>query len=234
MSGKVPATSIALESSQSGLHRRSVGVSLWRSLEIIGGSLFWKRTQEDGGNDMVARATSGTSAKHLPAWVAVVVACSLFALGACSASVSTTKSLNTGKAEETIRADLESKAKGAPVGEVQCPQREAKQGDVFDCTAQVDNQPLRITVTQDNDKGSVSFKRAQAIIDVQEAVALVAGQVQKQGGVAVNADCGSRRLLVKDPGTTFDCQVTPKSGGAPRRVVVTVKDVEGNVDLRLA
>ena len=51
--------------------------------------------------------------------------------------------------------------------------------------------------------------------------------------MAVNANCGGHRLLVKDPGTTFDCQVTPKSGGASRRVVVTVKDVEGNVDLRL-
>ena len=160
-------------------------------------------------------------------------AITLVLLGGCSVSVEETKQLNTGKAEGVIRSFLQGKL-GSPVDEVSCPPREAKQGDVFQCTARVEGQPVLLQVTQSDNEGNVDVVLVQAIIDLKQAVTLVEQQVGAAKGIPVQADCGNQRYLVKDPGSTFDCRATPKSGGASSRVVVTVKDVEGNVDLRLA
>jgi len=115
---------------------------------------------------------------------------------------------------------------------VSCPDRELKQGDVFECTAELgDGQSLRMQLTQDDDEGNVSVKQAQAIIDVEQAVALIEQEVQSSANVTVTADCGTTKFLIKDPGTTFDCQVTPTAGGPGGRAVVTVNDVDGAVDV---
>ncbi len=65
-------------------------------------------------------------------------------------------------------------------------------------------------------------------------MALVEQEASKAKKSTMKADCGTQRYLVKDPGTTFDCQVATKAGRSMGRVVVTVKDIEGSVDLRLA
>jgi len=161
-------------------------------------------------------------------------AAALVLLGACSASVGMTENLDTDKGEDYIKTFLAGKV-AAPVGEVTCPERPLKQGDVFECTTQVDGQALRVQVTQDDDEGNVSVKLAQAVLDIQQAVPYVEQEVAKAKGTAMKADCGPQRYLVRDPGATFDCRVTPKAGrAAPGRVIVTVKDVAGTVDLRLA
>ena len=154
-------------------------------------------------------------------------------LGACSVSGSTTRAVNTEKAEEVIRTFLEEKVE-SPVDEVSCPEREARQGDVFECTARVDGQTVRFRITQNDNRGNVDVQLAQALLDVKQAVSFIEQEVEKAKGVPVRADCGAQRYLVKDPGTTFDCRMTGKSTRANGRVIVTVRDIEGNVDLRLA
>ncbi len=151
-------------------------------------------------------------------------------LGACS--VSTNETLDNDKGEKAIATLLQEKT-GAAVGDVNCPERDVKQGDVFECTAQLDGQPVRLQITQRDDEGNVDMKQAQAIIDLKQAVAFVQGEVEKAQGKSVTADCGPGNYLVKDPGTTFDCQITPTPRGTAGRVVVTVNDVDGKVDLRL-
>ncbi len=152
-------------------------------------------------------------------------------LGACSAS--TTKKLDTAEGEELIRSYLRGKVEG-PIGEVGCDEAEVKRGAVSGCTALVDGQQLRLTITQDDDEGNVSIMPVQAILEVKQAVALVEQEAGKANKSIMKADCGPQRYLVKDPGSTFDCQVATTSGRSKGRVVVTVKDIEGNVDLRLA
>jgi hypothetical protein len=152
----------------------------------------------------------------------------LVILGACSV----TKQLDTSKGEGQIKTYLQDNF--AMSAEVSCPEREVKKGDVFECKADLsDGQSLRLKLTQDDDKGNVSFEQAQAIIDVEQAVTLIQSEVQKSASVAVTADCGSAKYLIKDPGTTFDCQVTPTAGGTGTTAVVTVKDLEGAVDIVL-
>lgn len=162
----------------------------------------------------------------------VVVAFGLVFLGACSASVSigTGDKLDTDKAEDSIRSMFGS----TPVESVTCPDRDVKQGDVFECTARVDGQTVRVKVTQDDDQGNVSLDRVDAILDLAQAVAFVEDQVQSSSGSAVKADCGAGRFLVKEPGSEVECEITPASGGASGRAILTVDDVDGNVTMRLA
>ncbi|MDQ3575418.1 MAG: DUF4333 domain-containing protein [Actinomycetota bacterium] len=103
---------------------------------------------------------------------------------------------------------------------------------MFECTARFEEQVMRFRVTQDDDEGNVTIDPAQAVIPTQAAEDDIARAIREQLGATATVDCGSQRLLVKDPGSTFDCQAAdPK--GAKRRVVVTVKDTEGNVDYEL-
>ena len=161
----------------------------------------------------------------------LAAAAGLTVLGACS--VSTTKKLDTAEGEELVRTFLQGKVEG-PIGEVRCDETEVKRGAVSGCTAVVDGQQMRLNITQDDDKGNVTIMPVQAILDLKQAVTLVEEQVGKAKKATMKADCGPQRYLVKDPGTTFDCQVATTSGRSKSRVVVTVKDVEGSVDLRLA
>jgi hypothetical protein len=159
-------------------------------------------------------------------------ALALVFLGACSASVSvgTGNQLDTDKAEESIRNLLE----GTPVQSVSCPNRDMKEGDVFECTAEVDGQAVRVKVTQKDGEGNVHLDRLDAILDVQRANGLVESRVLESTGSAVKADCGSQQYLVREPGSEVQCQITPTAGGASSQVILQVEDVEGTVNLRAA
>ncbi|MFN2502868.1 MAG: DUF4333 domain-containing protein [Acidimicrobiales bacterium] len=154
-------------------------------------------------------------------------------LQACSASVSVTRKLNTDNAERTIRESY-GDLYGTPLDAVDCPEREAKTGDVFDCTARIEGQNLSIRVTQRDEKGNVDFVPNQAVLDLEKAAEVMAQSISEQTGTPAGVDCGEQRVAVKDVGASFDCQATPLAGGASRRVVVTVENVEGKVDFRLA
>ena len=191
-----------------------------------------KRSELVEDRDPVAGSTrsSGRARRSRAARGGVAAAVALVVLGACSV----TETLDTAEGKEKIKTGLESKIPGSTVDGVSCPEREINKGDVFECTARVDGQPLRIQIIQDDDEGNVTMKPMQAILEVKQAVAYVEQEVGKAKRSAVTANCGTSRYLVKDPGTTFDCPVTTKAGRAVGRAVVTVKDVEGNVELSLA
>ena len=161
---------------------------------------------------------------------AVAAAVTLVVLAACSM----TETLDMAEGGEKIKTHLESKIPGSTVDGVSCPEREINKGDVFECTARVDGQSLRIQIIQDDDEGNITMKPVRAVLEVKRAVAYVEQEVGKAKRSAVTADCGTSRYLVKDPGTTFDCPVTTKAGRALGRAVVTVKEVDGNVELSLA
>jgi hypothetical protein len=152
-------------------------------------------------------------------------------LVACSAPVSRSAELDTERGEREIRQSLE-RAYGTSVTAVNCPQRAAKRGDRFQCTAWLEGETLRVDVTQKDDEGSITFAPAQAVLDLQRAVSVIERSIAEQTGVTARVSCGHHRLVVKDPGASFDCEAIGLPDG-PGRVVVTVKDVEGNVDFRL-
>jgi len=191
-----------------------------------------KRSEQVEDRNPVSGPTrsSGRARRTRAARGGVAAAMTLVVLGACSM----TEKLDTAKGEEKIRTHLESKMPGSTVDGMSCPEREIKKGDVFECTARVDGQPIRLQIIQDDDEGNITMKPVQAVLEVKRAVAYVEQEVGKAKRSAVTADCGTSRYLVKDPGTTFECPVTTKAGRALGRAVVTVKDVEGTVELSLA
>lgn len=90
-------------------------------------------------------------------------------LGGCTISGWTTKQIDEEKAQELIDQSLEEELSGIEVSSVKCPEREAKKGDVFTCTATIDGQSLEVEVTQTNDEGSVEMERTQAVLNIAKA-----------------------------------------------------------------
>ncbi len=157
---------------------------------------------------------------------------SLLALAACNAEVNTTKQLNTEKGEDIISEFMEENYKGLTVGEVKCPEREIKEGDVFTCTGELNEQTLKFDVTQTDDEGTIEAEPTQAVLDISAAKALVEKSVGEQNQTTVTADCGSEDYVVSDVGSTLECEFTDAQGEGGT-VVATVTDVEGSVDLTL-
>ncbi|HEV2767056.1 MAG TPA: DUF4333 domain-containing protein [Acidimicrobiales bacterium] len=117
---------------------------------------------------------------------------------------------------------------GVPVDGVTCPEREIQQGDVFECTAEVDGQELRIEVTQLDAEGTIDFRPLQALLDAREVEKAGAELLRGDSSTSLRLDCGTAVVLVKDPGDTFECPATT-SDGERGTVVVTVEDVDGTV-----
>jgi hypothetical protein len=156
----------------------------------------------------------------------------LAVLTACSVSVSTGgDQLDVEEGEQLFKRQLEERT-GAAVERVDCPERKIKKGDTFTCTAIVEGQSLRLAVTQTDDEGTVDGQPEQALLSVEKATTAIESSIREQTGIAAQVDCGDKAVLVKDVGATFDCTARAPDGST-RRVAVTVKDLEGNVDFRL-
>ncbi len=90
------------------------------------------------------------------------------ALMVSAAGCSTSSVLNTDKVEEQISKHVESTYQ-TRAQEAACPERPAKSGDMFECTARFEEQVMRFRVTQDDDEGNVTIDPAQAVIGIQTA-----------------------------------------------------------------
>jgi hypothetical protein len=161
--------------------------------------------------------------RHLRPATALILATLLPLTGACTS----TKKLDTDKAEKFIKSGLDKKYGGA-AGQVSCPDREVKNGDIFECTTSLDGQKLRIKVTQTSNKGTIDVDEAQVVFDVSKLEDGIGQSLGDQLKTTVKVDCGSGHFIVKDPKQTFECNVTDAAGKASK-VEVTVKDLDGNI-----
>ena len=154
-------------------------------------------------------------------------------LSACSGSISVgnARALDSTKLEKAIRKEVEAKLP-IRIGTVSCPNEvKIAEGDVFACLVEIDNQQLEIEVTQTDDDGNVDFEAVEAVLDVGQATDFVEDYATKQAGRATSANCGESRVLILEPGRTFMCNVT--DGTNTGTATVTVKDVDGNVSVKL-
>lgn len=155
------------------------------------------------------------------------------ALGGCSVKVSSGgKQLNIEKGEGLIKQQLGDQL-GVPIDQVDCPERKINKGDTFECTASFDGQTLRLNVTQTDDQGYVEGEPLQALIDVPKASDAIASRFKAQTGVTARAACPNHRVLVQEVGSTFECTLA-LSDGSTERVIVTVKNLDGAVEFRIA
>jgi hypothetical protein len=163
-------------------------------------------------------------------------------LGGCSASVSVGgNKLDDVKLEDTIKADLAKAAGDSTTVSVDCPADvQIKSGATSQCTATIGSQALVYKVEQTDDQGNVTYTRTKAVLNLDTAQSVVAGQIADQVGGDWTMDCspaGAERLYVIAVAGTFTCDVsgTNKDGDAQTaKVVLTVKDLDGNVSWKTA
>lgn len=115
---------------------------------------------------------------------------------------------------------------------VDCPRSAAPTAETpITCQAVSGERVFPIVVQQKDASGPLEwtatdlFQRAKLEGSIRQAV-------QQQSGIAVTVNCGESQLLTAKPGDALECQITDRQG-ASRRVKVTLRDRQGNVDFSL-
>lgn len=132
--------------------------------------------------------------------IAALCACAALTAAGCS----TSSTLNTDKAESAIKDALIEQAK-TKVASVDCPEREAKKGDTFTCTAKgEDGTTAVVTVIQKDDDGNVTFD--SPVMHTAEVEEIVVGQMKQKlpSLTSVTVDCPD--LITGKSGATFVCK----------------------------
>lgn len=162
----------------------------------------------------------------MPARAAAVAAVLAVVLGS-AAGCSLDDDLDMERAEAALESEV-GRYYGVRVEEVDCPEDVAmEEGGTFECTVTVAGQQLPVEARQDDDDGNVTFEAAAAVVDVVAKTAeLQAAIAEDNPGAHLRLFCGDQPVLVVAPGGTFDCLMEGPDL-PPRRVVVTVEDVDG-------
>lgn len=172
--------------------------------------------------------------KFRRALTAAAIAPALFALGACSGSVSVDSggydpadvADQVQKAQEKVTPDLD-------VADATCPDdSDPEEGASIECTVTIEgvDAPYTVTFTTvTDDDVKFDIDPAQAIISTDKVVDYLVQEATDQGIEAAEADCGEVAIIVQDPDTTFGC--TLYMGEETQDVVLRVKDLDGTVAL---
>lgn len=163
------------------------------------------------------------------------------ALAGCSGSVSVGGSgLDSAQVEETIKTKLETLVPAGTEITVDCPENiEAKAGTITDCTAKVGDQTLPYKVEQTDDEGKFNADPTMAVIDLDKAQTVIAGQIAEQAGGEWTLTCepaGTARIYVIAVDGTFTCAASGTDGTNTDEadIKVTVTDLDGNVSWETA
>jgi hypothetical protein len=157
----------------------------------------------------------------------IAVALGAGLLSACSSSI------DTSKVEKALVTDLNSNNEvGASVGAAKCPESvKPKKGDTFECTVEIDGQTAHYTLTQKDNSGNLVWRRTDAVLDVKKIETQVTAGLLDQIQVKAKVDCGTTKVKLLKPGSTFTCKATSDSDSAV--VEVTASDLTGNVEWKL-
>jgi len=176
----------------------------------------------------------GVTIKLRRALTAAAIAPVLFALGACSGSVSVDSggydpadvAEQVQKAQEKVTPDLE-------VADASCPDdSDPEEGAEIECTVSIEGveAPDAVTLsTVTDDDVKFDIAPARAIIATDKVVAFLIQEATNQGIEAAEADCGEAAIIVQDPDTTFGCTI--HMGEEAQDVTLRVKDLDGTVAL---
>lgn len=134
------------------------------------------------------------------------------------------------KAEEALKT-LYTKQTGVPIQSVDCPNNVTfKAGSTFECQATAEGVKFGIQVNMANDQGGFESK-TQGVIILSRIEDLLEKNIKEKAALDVTADCGGK-LRVAKVGETFTCQVK-NNKGQTRDATITVKDEQGNINVKL-
>lgn len=107
------------------------------------------------------------------------------------------------------------------VSDVDCPRQAStpKPGDSFICTADLDDNPVRVQVKVEDDQQNVTFSTLDVVYDLSETAKGLARDISEDRGFAVTVTCGDG-LKVVEVGQTFECTAADRRGDT-RTVQVT-------------
>jgi hypothetical protein len=124
---------------------------------------------------------------------------------------------------ETIQVAVES---------VDCPAttQEIKAGVRVDCKLAADGQSFPVTVEWTDATGQFRWN-TKGLLQLAKLEQFLQQELKTKNAIEVSADC-TGEIRVAQPGETFECKVTDAQSKS-RSVQVTVKDEQGNVDIKL-
>jgi hypothetical protein len=125
----------------------------------------------------------------------------------------------------------------APEG-VSCPADvEAKSGGTFTCTAKVDGQDVKFTVTQTDDNGHVEVTTDNKVVKVSDVEGDISQQVEsaadtnEMDNAATSCDAGGRTVLVDPDGETLTCTVSNADDPSQSIGITASVDKDGTVTI---
>jgi hypothetical protein len=115
---------------------------------------------------------------------------------------------------------------------VDCPAeiQEIKPGVRFDCKLVADRQSFPVTVEWTDATGQFRWN-TKGLLQLAKLEQFLQQELKRKSAIEVNANCAGE-IRIAQPKETFECQVTDAQGKS-RSVQVTVKDEQGNVDIKL-
>lgn len=120
---------------------------------------------------------------------------------------------------------------GVKPTKVSCPDEvKAEKGGTIVCTFEVDGVPGKITIKQNDTKGSISVSSMTGIISSAKLEALIQAQLQPPNP-SYKVDCGAR-VHPSRPGDVRMCDVRLDQA-VVARASATIKDEDNNVDLHI-
>ena len=165
-----------------------------------------------------------------------IAALALVLLGACGggeASATRVPRVNRQQVEALVVQRQKERNPGFRIGTATCPSDvEARVGQTFTCTVQVEGQAARITVTVSEVLGTEArydLRPVDAIVDVSGVVAFLRSRLEPEWRDA-RVDCGQAKARIVTVGTAIECTVF--NGTTTRYIQAVVEDRDGSVSLR--
>jgi hypothetical protein len=152
--------------------------------------------------------------------LAVVFALASPALAGCKSQI------DQDKVQALVKSVCEEKK--VKVKSVTCPAgREAKEGDEFDCTGELeDGSKFSAKIKQTDAKGSVLATIVGRFVNLKE----LGDAMEKSAGPGADVKCSDKTILLRK-GDSFTCEIVV--GDTKGSVTFTAKDDEANVDKKI-
>lgn len=154
----------------------------------------------------------------------------LAVVAGCTASASCGGKLDHGKLEAQIVSTI--KEQTGLEAKASCPHdHKVKQGDVFHCDVMLDGAPGKVTVTQNDGKGNVTWNLTEGFVLSDKVEGAIKTKLADVAQGQVRVDCG-QRVRSAVPAQVFRCQAKDDAGELA--IDVTITDATGAIDWKAA